>query len=85
MTLSAIFLVKLLKKSYSYLTLAIFLKFFGEKQVLKRELKFQHAYMNGENPKIKDIKIYNFSIARLGKKGKLEMSQPIQSIIIRAQ
>ena len=43
------------------------------------------AYNNGENPKIKDNKIYNFWIRRLGQKRKLDMSQPIESIIIRAQ
>ena len=48
-------------------------------------LKFQLADIDGENPKIKDKKIHNFSITRLGKKRKLDMSQPIETVIVRAQ
>ena len=61
------------------------LKFFIERKLLKKDLKFQLAHISGKTPKVKDNKIHNFSITRLGKKRKLSMSQPIESVIIRAQ
>ena len=48
-------------------------------------MKFQLAHISGKNPKIKDNKIHNFSITRLGKKRKIDMTQPIETIIICAQ
>ena len=51
---------KTTEKEIQLLGASNFLKFFVEKEPLKRELKFQMAYNNGENPKIKDNKIYNF-------------------------
>ena len=36
-------------------------------------------------PKTKDKKIYNFSITLLGKKRKINMSEPIETIVIQAQ
>ena len=41
--------------------------------------------ISGKNPKIKDNKIQNFSITWLGQKRKLNMLQPIETIIIWAQ
>ena len=41
--------------------------------------------ISGKNPKIKDKKIQNFSITWLGQKRKLNMLQPIETIIIWAQ
>ena len=76
---------KITEKEIKLLDASNFLKFFIEKKVLKKDLKFQLTYISGKNPKIKDNKIHNFSITRLGKKRKLNMSQPIESIIIRAQ
>ena len=51
---------KTTEKEIQLLGASNFLKFFVEKEPLKRELKFQLAYNNGEKPKIKDNKIYNF-------------------------
>ena len=62
-----------------------FLNFFIEKKSLKKDLKFQLAHISGKNPKIKDNKIHNFSITWLGKKRKIDMSQPIETIIIWVQ
>ena len=42
-----------------------FLEFYIKK-ALKKSLKFQLAYIDGKNPKIKDNKIHNFSITRIG-------------------
>ena len=60
------------------------MKFFIEKNTLKKEWKFQLTNIGGKNPKTKDNKIYEFSITRLGKK-KINMAQPIETIVIRAQ
>ena len=48
-------------------------------------MKFQVAHIDGKNPKIKDKKIHNFSMTRLGKKRKLDMSQTVETVIVRAQ
>ena len=62
-----------------------FLKFHIEIRSLKKSSKFQLTDIDGENPKIKDKEIHNFSIRRLGKKRKLNMSQPIETVIVGAQ
>ena len=62
-----------------------FLKFYIEIRSLKKSSKFQLADIDGQNPKIKDKEIHNFSIRRLGKKRKLNMSQPIETVIVGAQ
>ena len=46
------------------------LKFLVEKRSLKDNLKFKLAHIEGRNPKIKDKKIYDLLITRLGKKKK---------------
>ena len=48
-------------------------------------MKFQLTNISGNIPKIKDNKIYNFSITRLGRKIKLRMQEPIETIIVQAQ
>ena len=46
----------------------------------------QLAHVNGSEIKTSDKKIYNFSITKLGKrKKKNTMSEPIETIIVRAQ
>ena len=60
------------------------LKFLVEKNTLRNELKFQLTNISGNKPKIKDNKIHNFSITRLGRKRKLPMQEPIEAITIRA-
>ena len=67
------------------LNVSNFLKFYIERRSLKKSLKFQLGHIDGKNSKIKDKKIHNFSITRLGKKRKLDMSQPIETVIVRAQ
>ena len=62
-----------------------FLKFLVEKNTLKDELKFQLTNISVKTPKVKDQKIYNFLITHLGKRKKLPMAQPIETIAIRAQ
>ena len=48
-------------------------------------MKFQLTNISGNIPKIKDNKIHTFSITRLGRKIKLRMQEPIETIIVQAQ
>ena len=63
----------------------IFWKFLLKKNTLKKELKFQLTNIGRKNPKVKDSKIYDFSVIRLGKKRKINMAQPIETIVVCAQ
>ena len=76
---------KIAEKEIKLLDVSNFLKFYIERRSLKKSFNFQLAHINRKNPKIKDKKIHNFSITRLGKKRKLDMSQPIETVRIRAQ
>ena len=76
---------KIAEKEIKLLDVSNFLKFYIERRSLKKSFNFQLAHINRKNPKIKDKKIHNFSIIRLGKKRKLDMSQPIETVSIRAQ
>ena len=58
------------------------LKFLVEKDTIRN---FQLTNISGNIPKIKDSKIYNFSLTRLGRKRKLLMQKLIETIIVRAQ
>ena len=61
---------KITEKEIKLLDASNFLKFYMERKSLKESIKFQLAHIDGKNPKIKDNKIHNFSITRLGKKKK---------------
>ena len=67
------------------LTSSDFLKFLVEKKSLKSNLKLQLAQIDGSEVKTSDNKIYHFLITTLGKRRKKGMSEPIETIIIRAQ
>ena len=56
-----------------------------KKNTLKKELKFQLTNIGRKNAKVKDNKIYDFSVIRLGKKRKINMAQPIETIVVCAQ
>ena len=61
------------------------LKLLVEKDTIRNNLSFQLTNTSGNIPKIKDSNIYNFfSITRLGRKRKLQMQEPIETIIVRA-
>ena len=62
-----------------------FLKFSVNKNTLKDELKFQVTNISGKHPKTKDKRIYDFSIMRIGRKRKLSMAEPIETIVVCAQ
>ena len=47
-----------------------FLKFYVDKDATKNSLRFQLINISGNLPKLKDKKIYNFSLTKKGKKEK---------------
>ena len=67
------------------LSVGNFLKFLVDKNTLKDESKFQLTNISGDTPKTKNRKIHNFSITHLGRKRKLPMQKPIETIVVRAQ
>ena len=62
-----------------------FLKFLVEKNSQVSNLKFQLAQINGSDVKTTNNKIHHLSIIKIRKKRKRQMSELIQTIIIRAQ
>ena len=56
-----------------------------KKNSFRNELKFQVTNISGNIPKTKDNKIHNFSIIHLGRKRKLLMQEPIETIVVHAQ
>ena len=62
-----------------------FLKFLIDKRSLENNLKLQLAHVNGSETKTSDKKIHDFSITKLGKRKKNTMSEPIETIIVKAQ
>ena len=51
----------------------------------KDSLSFQLTSISGELPVLKDKKIHNLSLTRIGRKRKLPMQEPIETIIVCAQ
>ena len=48
-------------------------------------MSFPLTNISGELPKLKDQKIYNLSLERIGEKRKRQMAEPIETVLIRAQ
>ena len=48
-------------------------------------MSFQLTNISGAIPKLKDSKIYNFSLTRIGEKRKRKMAEPIETVNICAQ
>ena len=67
------------------LTSSDFLKFLVEKKSLKSNLKLQLVQIDGSEVKTSGNKIPHFSIKKLGKRRKKGMSEPIETITIKAQ
>ena len=51
------------------------LKFYVKNNTLKDSLIFQLTNINGQIPQLRDSKIYNFSLSRIGKKRKKQMQE----------
>ena len=61
------------------------LKFLVNKDTVRYNLSFQLANISGAVPTLKDKKIHDLSLTKLGRKRKLPMLEPIETLIIRAQ
>ena len=61
------------------------LKFLVNRDTIRNNLSFQLTRISGTVPTLKDKKIHNLSLTRLGRKTKLPMQEPIETVIIRAQ
>ena len=61
------------------------LKFLVNKDTNKDSLNVQLISISGNLSALKDKKTYNLSLTRIGRKRKLPMQEPIETVIIRAQ
>ena len=61
------------------------MKFFVDKDKNKNSLSFQLTNISGKIPKLKYKKVHNIFLTRIGKKGKRQMAEPIERVIIWAQ
>ena len=65
------------------------LKFTVLKDTIKNTLNFQLTKIDGNLPKLNDKKLHHFSLTEVGKKKtkkkKPQMSEPIETVIIRGQ
>ena len=56
-------------------------KFYTDKDTTKDSKSFQLTSVSGQLPKLKDKKIYNLSLTRIGQKRKRQMAEPIEMVI----
>ena len=61
------------------------LEFLVDKDTVRNNLSFQLVSISGAVPTLKNKKIHNLSLTKLGRKRKLPMLEPIETVIIRAQ
>ena len=61
------------------------MKFLVNKDTNKDSLNVQLISISGNLSALKDKKTYNLSLTRIGRKRKLPMQEPIETVIIRAQ
>ena len=76
---------KLVKEKLNLLDVSNHLKFFVEKKSIRKNLKLHLAYINGSKVNTSDQKIHGFSITRFGKRKRNMLTEPIETLIIRAQ
>ena len=62
-----------------------YLKFYVERDAIKNNLNFPLTSVSEPLPKLKDKKIYNFSLTQIGEKRKRQMAEPIETVIIQGQ
>ena len=73
------------KEIFKIITPEKFLKFYVGKDVTRNSLSFPLINVAGELPKLKDKKIYNFSLTRIGQKRKRKIVEPIETVIFCTQ
>ena len=61
------------------------LKFLVNRDTIRNNLSFQLTSISGTVPTLKDKKIHDLFLTRLGRKRKLLMQEPIETAIIHAQ
>ena len=61
------------------------LKVYVERDAMKNNLNFQLTGVTEPLPKLKDKKIYNFSLTQIGEKRKRQMAEPRKIVVIREQ
>ena len=61
------------------------MKSFLDKDKNKNSLSFQLTNISGKIPKLKDKKVHNFSLTRIGQKRKRQMAETIETVIVWAQ
>ena len=61
------------------------LKFLVNRDTVRNNLSFQLMSISAAVPILKDKKIHHLSLTRLGRKRKLLMQEPIETVIIRPQ
>ena len=61
------------------------LEFKIEKDTIKNSLDFQLTRVNGTNVTLTDKKVHEFSIAKIGRKGKRPLMNPLETLMIRGQ
>ena len=72
-------------KIFKIVPLEEFLKFYVDKDVTWKSLGFKLTNKRGDLPKLKDSKIYNVFLTRIGEKRKRKMAEPIETVIVRTQ
>ena len=61
------------------------LKFLVDKDTIRNNLSFKLASISGTVATLKEKKIHDLSVTKLGRKRKLSMLEPIETVIIHAQ
>ena len=79
------FQTKTSNESLHLLDAGNFLNFLVEQNSLRNELKFQLTNISENIPKTKDNEAHQFSITRLGRKRKLAIQEPVETIIVCVQ
>ena len=62
-----------------------YLKFHVERNVIKNNLTFQLTSVSEPLSKLKDKRIYNFSLTQIDEKRQRQMAKPIETVIIHGQ
>ena len=85
MVQSVIFIKKTENEIFKIVTREEILKFYINKDITKNSLSFQLTSVSGKIPKLKDKKIYNLSLTKIGEKRKRQTAKQIETVIICAK
>ena len=85
MVQSVIFIKKTENEIFKIVTREEILKFYINKDITKNSLSFQLTSVSGKIPKLKDKKIYNLSLTKIGEKRKRQTAKQIETVMICAK